>query len=78
MIGSGFIGMEVASVLADQGVRTTMVFPDDRAWKGLFTPPVSTFFENQFAGHGITFLKSDTVVGVLVLLATLVLNVIFA
>ena len=57
VIGSGFIGMEVASVLASHGVRTTMVFPDDRVWKRLFTPPVSTFFERQFAGHGITFIK---------------------
>ena len=62
VIGSGFIGMEVASVLASHGVRTTMVFPDDRVWKRLFTPPVSTFFERQFAGHGITFMKSDKVV----------------
>lgn len=62
VIGSGFIGMEVASVLAGSGVRTTMVFPDDRVWKRLFTPPVSTFFERQFAGHGITFVKSDKVV----------------
>jgi NADPH-dependent 2,4-dienoyl-CoA reductase/sulfur reductase-like enzyme len=62
VIGSGFIGMEVASVLASHGVRTTMVFPDDRVWKRLFTPPVSAFFERQFTGHGITFIKSDTVV----------------
>jgi NADPH-dependent 2,4-dienoyl-CoA reductase/sulfur reductase-like enzyme len=64
VIGSGFIGMEVASVLASHGVRTTMVFPDDRVWKRLFTPPVSTFFERQFAGHGITFMKSETVLAV--------------
>ena len=62
VIGSGFIGMEVASVLASRGVHTTMVFPDDRVWKRLFTPAVSTFFERQFAGHGITFMKSDKVV----------------
>ena len=62
VIGSGFIGMEVASVLAGHGVRTTMVFPDDRVWKRLFTPPISTFFERQFTGQGITFRKSDTVV----------------
>ena len=62
VIGSGFIGMEVASVLAGHGVRTTMVFPDDRVWKRLFTPPVSTFFERQFAGQGVTFMKSDKVV----------------
>src|ERR1019366_6360957 len=62
VIGSGFIGMEVASVLASQGVQTTMVFPDDRVWKRLFTPSISTFFERQFAGHGITFIKTDRVV----------------
>ena len=62
VIGSGFIGMEVASVLANRGVCTTMVFPDDRVWKRLFSPPVSTFFERQFTGHGISFAKSDHVV----------------
>src|ERR1039458_9330784 len=59
MIGSGFIGMEVASVLASQGVHTTMVFPDDRVRKRLFTPSISTFFERQFAGHGVTFIKTE-------------------
>jgi len=62
VIGSGFIGMEAASVLASHGVRTTMVFPDDRVWKRLFTPPVSTFFERQFVRQGITFIKGDRVV----------------
>jgi NADPH-dependent 2,4-dienoyl-CoA reductase/sulfur reductase-like enzyme len=62
VIGAGFIGMEVASVLASHGVRTTMVFPDDRVWKRLFTPPISTFFERQFAGRGIAFMKSEKVV----------------
>jgi len=61
VVGSGFIGMEVASVLASGGVRTTMVFPDDRVWKRLFPPSVSTFFERQFAGHGITFMKGEKV-----------------
>ena len=62
VIGSGFIGMEVASVLASRGVQTTLVFPDDRVWKRLFTPPVSTFFETQFSQHGITFMKREKVV----------------
>jgi NADPH-dependent 2,4-dienoyl-CoA reductase/sulfur reductase-like enzyme len=63
VIGSGFIGMEVASVLASQGVKATMVFPDDRVWKRLFTRPVSAFFERQFAGHGVIFKKSEKVTG---------------
>ncbi len=62
VIGSGFIGMEVAAVLASRGVRATMVFPDDRVWKKMFTPQVSAFFENHFARHGVTFVKSDSVV----------------
>jgi len=62
VIGSGFIGMEVVSVLASHGVRTTMIFPDDRVWQRLFTPPISTFFERQFANRGITFMKSEKVV----------------
>ena len=61
VVGAGFIGMEVASVLASHGVRTTMIFPDDRVWKRLFTPPISTFFERQFGGHGITFMKNEKV-----------------
>ena len=61
VIGAGFIGMEVASVFASQGVRTTMVFPDERVWQRLFTPPVSTFFERQFADRGIAFMKSEKV-----------------
>jgi NADPH-dependent 2,4-dienoyl-CoA reductase/sulfur reductase-like enzyme len=61
VIGSGFIGMEVASVLASHGVRTTMVFPDDRVWKRLFTPPISTFFERRFLARGITFMKHEKV-----------------
>jgi NADPH-dependent 2,4-dienoyl-CoA reductase/sulfur reductase-like enzyme len=62
VIGSGFIGMEVASVLAGRGVRTTMVFPDDRVWKRLFTPPISTFFECQFANRGVTLMKREKVI----------------
>jgi NADPH-dependent 2,4-dienoyl-CoA reductase/sulfur reductase-like enzyme len=62
VIGSGFIGMEVASVLASHGVHTTMVFPDDRVWKRLFTPPISTFFERQFVDRGIILMKHEKVV----------------
>jgi 3-phenylpropionate/trans-cinnamate dioxygenase ferredoxin reductase subunit len=61
VIGSGFIAMEVASVLASRGVRTTMVFPDDRVWKRLFTPPVSAFFEREFAKHAVTFMRNEKV-----------------
>ncbi len=63
VIGSGFIGMEVASVLTREGMQTTMVFPADRVWQHVFTPEVSAFFERQFSQHGIRFMKDQTVVG---------------
>jgi NADPH-dependent 2,4-dienoyl-CoA reductase/sulfur reductase-like enzyme len=37
--GGGFIGMEVTSVLAQTGIETMMVLPDDRIWKRFFTAP---------------------------------------
>jgi NADPH-dependent 2,4-dienoyl-CoA reductase/sulfur reductase-like enzyme len=64
VIGAGFIGMEVASVLASHGVHTTMVFPGDRVWARLFTPPISIFFERQFVARGITFIKNEKVTAV--------------
>jgi NADPH-dependent 2,4-dienoyl-CoA reductase/sulfur reductase-like enzyme len=61
VIGSGFIGMEVASVLAQKGVETTMVLRDDRIWKQFFTPEMSQFFEGYYAQRGVRFVKNTTV-----------------
>ena len=61
VIGSGFIGMEVASVLAQKGVETTMVLRDDRIWKQFFTPEMSQFFEAYYAQRNVRFVKSATV-----------------
>lgn len=54
VLGSGFIGMEVAAVLASQGVATTMVFPDERVWQRFFTQQMSAFFERYYREHGVT------------------------
>ena len=53
VIGSGFIGMEVASQSMQRGCDTTMVFPEARVWKSLFTPEMSRFFETYYTGHGV-------------------------
>lgn len=55
VLGSGFIGMEVASQSAQQGRETTMVFPEDRVWKRLFTPEMSGFFEKYYQDRGVRF-----------------------
>jgi NADPH-dependent 2,4-dienoyl-CoA reductase/sulfur reductase-like enzyme len=61
VIGGGFIAMEVASVLAQQRIETTMVLPDDRIWKRFFTPPMSRFFENYYTARGVRFAKNTKV-----------------
>ena len=55
VIGSGFIGMEVASQSAQQGRDTTMIFPQDRVWKRFFTPEMSRFFEKYYRDRGVRF-----------------------
>lgn len=53
VIGSGFIGMEVASQSAQQGCDTTLAFPEDRVWKSFFTSEMSQFFQKYYEQHGV-------------------------
>lgn len=55
VIGGGFIAMEVSSVLAQKGIATTMVFPEDRVLNRLFTPPMSDFFRRYYEARGVRF-----------------------
>ncbi|MEO8368318.1 MAG: FAD-dependent oxidoreductase [Candidatus Solibacter sp.] len=57
VIGGGFIAMEVSSVLAQSQIETTMVLPDERVWKRVFTPEMSESFESYFASRGVRFVK---------------------
>jgi len=61
VIGGGFIGMEVAAVLAQKGIAITMVLGEDRVSKRLFSPEMSTFFENYYTARGVQLVKSATV-----------------
>lgn len=61
VIGGGFIGMEVASVLAQKGINVAMVVNDDRLFKRLFSPEMSSFFENYYAARGVRLVKSMSV-----------------
>jgi NADPH-dependent 2,4-dienoyl-CoA reductase/sulfur reductase-like enzyme len=60
VIGGGFIGMEVAAVLAQKNIEVTMILTDDRLGKRLFSPQMSTFFESYYATHGVKLIKSAT------------------
>src|SRR5215813_819198 len=61
VIGGGFIGMEVAAVLAQKGIDVAMVLNEERVFKRLFSPEMSTFFENYYAARGVRLIKSMSV-----------------
>jgi len=58
VIGGGFIGMEVAAVLAQKNIEVTMVLNDDRIWKKVFSPEMSAFFESYYKPRGVRFAKN--------------------
>ena len=61
IVGGGFIGMEVASVLAQKSIPTTLVIREDRVWSRVFTPVISAFFENYYASRGVRIMKQAQV-----------------
>lgn len=61
VIGGGFIGMEVAAVLAQKGIEVSMVITDDRVFKRLFSPEMSSFFEGYYSARGVRLIKSTSV-----------------
>lgn len=61
VIGGGFIGMEVAAVLAQKGTEVAMVLKDERVFRPLFSPEMSNFFENYYKARGVRLVKSTSV-----------------
>jgi NADPH-dependent 2,4-dienoyl-CoA reductase/sulfur reductase-like enzyme len=61
VIGGGFIGMEVASVLAQKKIETTLIIREDRVWNRVFTPAMAQFFERYYASRGVQLLKKEAV-----------------
>ena len=62
VIGGGFIGMEVASVLAQKNIQTTLIIREDRVWSRVFTPAMSAFFEKHYTARGVRLVKQAAVV----------------
>jgi NADPH-dependent 2,4-dienoyl-CoA reductase/sulfur reductase-like enzyme len=61
VIGGSFIGMEVASILAQKGLNTTLVFPESRVWEAFFTPAMSQFFSTYYQERGVTILPETEI-----------------
>jgi NADPH-dependent 2,4-dienoyl-CoA reductase/sulfur reductase-like enzyme len=62
VIGGGFIGMEVASVLSQKNIETSLIIREDRVWSRVFTPAMSEFFERYYLSRGVKLLKNESVV----------------
>ena len=62
VIGGGFIGMEVASVLAQKNIETTLIIREDRVWSRVFTPAMSEFFAGYYTRRGVRLLQQETVI----------------
>jgi len=60
VIGGGFIGMEVASVLSQMNIETSLIIREDRVWGRVFTPAMSEFFERHYLARGVKLLKNDS------------------
>jgi len=61
VIGGGFIGMEVAAVFAQKGIEVAMVLNEERVFKRLFSPEMSSFFESYYTAKGVRLIKSMSV-----------------
>jgi len=60
IIGSGFLGLEVASVLAGRGLQVTVVTRDDALMPRLYTPDMAAFFQGYYEDHGVRFHFHET------------------
>jgi 3-phenylpropionate/trans-cinnamate dioxygenase ferredoxin reductase component len=54
LVGGGFIGMEVASVLTQHGVQCTVLDGGPRVWPRVVPEIVSSFMEGYYRDHGVT------------------------
>lgn len=62
VVGGGFIGMEVASVLSQKNIETSLIVREDRVWSRVFTPAMSAFFERYYISRGVNLLKEESIV----------------
>ena len=61
VVGGGFIGSELAAVLAANGCRVTMVFPEDGIASRVLPAGLSAFVTEYFRERGVEVLAGETV-----------------
>jgi 3-phenylpropionate/trans-cinnamate dioxygenase ferredoxin reductase subunit len=56
IVGAGYIGLEVAAVASQLGMRVTVVEMQDRVMKRVVSPQISAFYEREHRSHGVELL----------------------
>ncbi len=63
IVGAGYIGLEVAAVASQLGAKVTVMEMEDRVMSRVVSPPVSAFYQNEHAAHGVDIMLSTGVSG---------------
>jgi NADPH-dependent 2,4-dienoyl-CoA reductase/sulfur reductase-like enzyme len=61
VIGGGFIGSELASVLSDQEQEVAMLFPEDGIGALLFPPDIASYLNDYYRQKGVQVLAGEMV-----------------
>ncbi|MEZ5527954.1 MAG: FAD-dependent oxidoreductase [Gammaproteobacteria bacterium] len=61
VIGGGYIGLEVAAVMSEQGLQVTVVEASERLLQRVASPVISDYFRLLHESHGVNVLTSDSV-----------------
>ena len=61
VIGGGFIGSEIAAVLAINGCKATMVFPGNGIGSRIYPPRLSEFLNGYYLGKGVNVITGEKV-----------------
>jgi NADPH-dependent 2,4-dienoyl-CoA reductase/sulfur reductase-like enzyme len=61
VVGSGFIGSEIAAALAMTGKRVDLIFPEAAIGARLFPPALAEFVTNRYRDEGVTLHSGRTV-----------------
>ncbi|MCU1528629.1 MAG: pyridine nucleotide-disulfide oxidoreductase [Frondihabitans sp.] len=62
VVGGGYIGSELASGLAQNDTRVTIVFPDAELGASTYPKAVDDLFEGAFRAHGVTLIPGRRLV----------------
>jgi len=61
VVGSGFIGMELASVFTQMGIHTTIISKENNLLAKLDSVTISNFFADYYKNRGVEIVSGDTV-----------------